>query len=45
MHMHMDAYVRLWYSLTRWGVVTEIFYLYINVYMYEYVYVWACMRV
>ena len=25
MHMHMDAYVCLWYSLTRGGVVAEIF--------------------
>ena len=27
MHIHMDAYVRLWYCLTRWGVVARIFYL------------------
>jgi len=24
-HMYMDAYVLLWYCLTRWGVVTKIF--------------------
>jgi len=45
MHMYMDAYVRLWYCLTRWGVVTEIFYLCIRVHMHAYVYVCACMRV
>ena len=44
-HMHMDAYVRLWYSLTRWGVVAEIFYLGILVHRHAYVYVCACMRV
>jgi len=41
----MDAYVRLWYCLTRWGVVTKIFYLCIRVHMHAYVYVCACMCV
>jgi len=45
MHMYMDAYVRLWYCLTRWGVFTTIFYLCIRVHMHVYVYVCACMRV
>jgi len=47
MHMYMDAYVRLWYcrGLTRWGVVTKIFYLCIHVHMHAYVYVCTCMRV
>jgi len=45
MHMYMDAYVRLWYCLTRWGVVTKISYLCIRVHMHAYVYVCACMRV
>jgi len=45
MHMCMDAYVRLWYCLTRWGVVAEIFYLCIRVHMHACVYVCACMRV
>ena len=45
MRMHMDAYVRLWYCLTRWGVVTKIFYLCIRVHMHAYVYVCACMCV
>ena len=31
MHMCMDAYVRPWFCLTRWGVVTKIFYLCIPV--------------
>ena len=45
MHMYMDAYVRLWYCLTRWGVVARIFYLGIRVHMHAYVYVCACMCV
>ena len=45
MHMHMDAYVCQWYSLTRWGVVARIFYLCISVHMHAYVYVCACMCV
>ena len=45
MHMRMDAYVRLWYCLTRWGVVAKIFYLCIRVHMHAYVYVCACIRV
>ena len=44
MHMHMDAYVRLWYCLTRLGVVARIFCLCI-VHMHAYVYVCACMCV
>jgi len=36
MHMHMDAYMCLWYSLTRWGVVARIFYLCISVHMHAY---------
>jgi len=42
---YMDAYVRLWYCLTRWGVVTKNFYLCIRVHMHAYVHVCACMRV
>jgi len=45
MHMYMDAYVRLWYCLTRWGVVAEIFCLCIDVRIHAYVYVCAYMRV
>jgi len=45
MHMYMDTYVRLWYCLRRWGVVAEIFYLCIGVYIHAYVHVCACMRV
>ena len=37
MYMHMDAYVRIWYCLTRWGVVARIFYLCIRVHMHAYV--------
>jgi len=33
MHLHMDAYVRLWYCLTCWNVVATIFYLCIRVHM------------
>ena len=46
-HIHMDACVRLWYCLTvtRWGVVARIFYLFIRVHMHAYVYVCACMCV
>ena len=35
MYMHKDAYVRLWYCLTRWSVVTKI---------YICAYVCICMR-
>ena len=42
--MYVDAYVRLWYCLTRWGVVTKIFYLYTRVHMHAYVYVCAFTR-
>ena len=45
MHMYMDAYVRLWYCLTRWGVVVEIFCLYIDMRVHVCVCVCACMRV
>ena len=45
MHVYMDAYMRLWYCLTRWGVVAEIFCLCIDVRVDVYVYVCACMRV
>ena len=45
MHMHVDAYVRLWYCLTRWGVIAKIFCLCIRVHMHAYVYVCACMCV
>jgi len=37
-------YVYLRYCLTRWGVVVEIFYLWIGVLIYAYAYVCACMR-
>jgi len=45
MHMYIDAYVRLWYGLTRWGVVAEIFGLCEDVHVHVCVYVCACMRV
>jgi len=45
MHMYMDAYVGLWYCLTHWGVVAEIFCLCIDVRVHICVYVCACMRV
>jgi len=45
MHMYMDAYVCLWYCLTCWGVVAEIFCLCIGVHVHVCVYVCACMRV
>jgi len=45
MHMYMDAYVRLWYCLTCWGVVTENFCLCIDVRVHVCVYVcmYACI--
>jgi len=45
MHMYMGAYVRLWYCLTCWGVVAEIFCLCTGVHVHVYVYVCACMPV
>jgi len=45
MHMHMTAYVRLWYCLTRWGIFAKIFCLCIRVHIHAYVYVCACKRV
>ena len=45
MHMYMDACVRLWYWFTRWGIVAEIFCLWINLHVHAYVYVCSCMRV
>ena len=43
MHMYMDAYVRLWYCLTRWGVVAKIFYLsYVCICMRMYICVHVC---
>jgi len=49
MHMYMDAYVRLWYCLTRWGVVAEIYCpciahdMYMHVYTCVHVCVYMCM--
>jgi len=45
MHMYMDAYVCLWYCLTRRGVVAEKFCLCIGVHVHICVYVNACVRV
>jgi len=42
MHMHMDAYVRLWYCLTRWGVVAKKF-LSVHTCAYAYVCICVCM--
>ena len=44
-HDCMDACMRLWYCLTRWGVVTGVFCLCMRVHMYAYVCVCAFVRV
>jgi len=45
MHVYMEAYVRLRYCLTRWGIVAEISCLCIDERGHVCAYVCACMRV
>jgi len=45
MRVCMDACMRLGYCLTRWGVVTGVFCLFMRVHMHAYVCVCACVRV